>query len=93
MAKQGFLDITAHDYELVFGVDVQTGMDKANRWAGTIRSKIFGHFARLVYGDSLMTHAMVFTGCHEPEEGGGGVVRCACAVACGYLTSMVQVEG
>ena len=47
--------------------------------------KIFGHFARLVYGDSLMTHAMVFTGCHEPEEGGGGVVRCACAVACGYL--------
>ena len=32
MAKQGFLDITAHDYELVFGVDVQTGMDKANRW-------------------------------------------------------------
>jgi len=60
VAKQGFLDITAHDYELVFGVDVQTGMDKANR---------------LVYGDSLMTHAMVFTGCHEPEEGGGGVVR------------------
>ena len=46
-----------------------------------------------MYGDSLMTHAMVFTGCHEPEEGGGGVVRCACAVACGYLTSMVQVEG
>ena len=28
---------------------------------------------RLVYGDSLMTHAMVLTGCHEEE--GGGVVR------------------
>ena len=41
-----------------------------------------------------MTHAMVFTGCHEPEEGGGGVVRCACAVACGSLIiSIVQVEG
>ena len=85
MAKQGFLDITAHDYELVFGVDVQTGMDKANRWvmAVLLDQKIFEHFARLVYGDSLMTHAMVFTGCHEPEEGGGGVVRCACPVACG----------
>lgn len=30
--------------------------------------------SRLVYGDSLMTHAMVLTGCHEPEEA-GGVVR------------------
>lgn len=59
VAKQGFLDLTAHDYELVFGVEVQTGMDKASR---------------LVYGDSLMTHAMVLTGCHEPEEA-GGVVR------------------
>lgn len=58
VAKQGFLDVTAHDYELVFGCEVQTGMDKA---------------ARLVYGDSLMTHAMVFTGCHE--EDGPGVVR------------------
>ena len=55
VAKQGFLDVTAHDYELVFGCEVQTGMDKA---------------ARLVYGDSLMTHAMVFTGCHE-EDGPG----------------------
>ena len=58
VAKQGFLDVTAHDYELVFGCEVQTGMDKA---------------ARLVYGDSLMTHAMVFTGCHE-EDGPGKFV-------------------
>jgi len=58
VAKQGFLDLTAHDYELVFGCDVQTGMDKAHR---------------LIYGDSLMTHAMVFTGCHEEE--GVGVVK------------------
>merc|ERR1712029_508226 len=58
VAKQGFLDLTAHDYQLVFGVEVQTGMDKGSR---------------LVFGDSLMTHAMVFTGCHEEE--GVGVVK------------------
>ena len=55
MAKQGFLDLAAHDYPLVFGCEVQTGMDKASR---------------LVYGDSMMTHAMVITGCHVGEEGG-----------------------
>jgi len=53
VAKQGFLDLTAHDYELVLGVNVQTGLDKANR---------------LLYGDSLMTHAMVLTGCHLENE-------------------------
>merc|ERR1712102_73483 len=53
VAKQGFLDLTAHDYELVLGVNVQTGLDKANR---------------LVYGDSLMTHAMVLTGCHVEKD-------------------------
>ena len=37
----------AHDYNLVFGVDVQLGMEKADR---------------LIYGDSLMTHAMVGEG-------------------------------
>jgi aminopeptidase C len=36
--------LQAHDYSLVFGVDVQLGMDKSDR---------------LIYGDSLMTHAMV----------------------------------
>ena len=58
VAKQGFLDLGAHDFQLVFGVEVQTGMDKASR---------------LVYGDSLMTHAMVITGCHVEE--GGDVTR------------------
>jgi len=55
VAKQGFLDLEAHDYQLVFGVDVQTGMDKASR---------------LIYGDSQMTHAMVLTGCHVDDDGG-----------------------
>merc|ERR1719245_1834671 len=55
VAKQGFLDLTAHDYPLVFGSDVQIGMDKA---------------ARLIYGDSLMTHAMVLTGCHVSGKQG-----------------------
>ena len=36
--------IKAHDYKLVFGTDVQVGLDKASR---------------LIYGDSVMTHAMV----------------------------------
>ena len=56
IAKQGFLDLGAHDYQLVFGVEVQTGMDKANR---------------LVYGDSLMIHAMVITRCHVEERARG----------------------
>ena len=38
------MDVSAHDYELVFGVDVQRGLTKSDR---------------LIYGDSLMTHAMV----------------------------------
>lgn len=35
-----------HDFKLVFGVDIQTTMSKADR---------------LLYGESAMTHAMVFT--------------------------------
>ncbi|XP_052870148.1 bleomycin hydrolase isoform X1 [Anopheles cruzii] len=46
-AKQGIEDLDIHDFKLVFGVDIQTTMDKADR---------------LLYGDSMMTHAMVFTG-------------------------------
>jgi len=30
-AKQGFLDLGAHDFQLVFGVEVQTAMNKASR--------------------------------------------------------------
>ncbi|XP_023322851.1 bleomycin hydrolase-like [Eurytemora carolleeae] len=54
VAKQGYLDTQAHDYELVFGVDVQLGLSKDDR---------------LIYRDSLMTHAMVLTGCHIEEDG------------------------
>lgn len=41
------LAVYRHDFKLVFGVDIQTTMDKADR---------------LMYGESMMTHAMVFTG-------------------------------
>jgi len=54
VGKQGLLDVSAHDYELVFGVDVQRGLTKSDR---------------LIYGDSLMTHAMVITGCQVEENG------------------------
>jgi len=55
VAKQGYLDLEAHDYKLVFGTDVQVGLDKASR---------------LIYGDSVMTHAMMLTGCHIEDDGG-----------------------
>jgi len=43
----GVEDLCLYDYSLVFDVDVQLGLDKAER---------------LLYGDSAMTHAMVITG-------------------------------
>jgi len=45
-SKQGIQDLNIHDFNLVFGVDVQKTMTKADR---------------LLYGESAMTHAMVFT--------------------------------
>ncbi|XP_022904570.2 bleomycin hydrolase [Onthophagus taurus] len=48
--KQGVQDLKVHDFELVFGVDVQITMSKADR---------------LVYGESAMTHAMIFTGIYK----------------------------
>lgn len=39
--------LSRHDFPLVFGVDIQTTLSKADR---------------LLYGESAMTHAMVFTG-------------------------------
>ncbi|KAF4518554.1 hypothetical protein B566_EDAN004298 [Ephemera danica] len=39
-------EAVCHDYELVFGVEVNQGLSKADR---------------LLYGESMMTHAMVFT--------------------------------
>jgi len=38
--------VRRHDYKLVFGVDVTLGLSKAER---------------LLYGESMMTHAMAFT--------------------------------
>jgi aminopeptidase C len=38
--------VPRHDYNLVFGVDVTLGLTKAER---------------LLYGESMMTHAMAFT--------------------------------
>ena len=46
-SKQGILDLEAHDYQLVFDTRVNLNMNKAQR---------------LIYGDSLMNHAMVLTG-------------------------------
>lgn len=44
--KLGIQDIKIHDFKTAFGVDIQTTMTKADR---------------LIYGESAMTHAMVFT--------------------------------
>ncbi|XP_012269772.2 bleomycin hydrolase isoform X2 [Athalia rosae] len=45
-AKQGVQDLKVHDLKLMFGTDFQVGLTKADR---------------LVYGESMMTHAMAFT--------------------------------
>lgn len=42
------------DYKTLFNVDVALGLSKADR---------------LIYGDSLMTHAMVFTGFGTDDKG------------------------
>jgi len=44
--KHGIHDIKAYDFELMFGTDVHIGLSKADR---------------LLYGDSMMVHAMAFT--------------------------------
>lgn len=46
-SKEGSLDLQGHDYRLVYGIQRDLNLSKANR---------------LIYGTSLMTHAMVFTG-------------------------------
>lgn len=45
-AKQGIEDLEVHDFKLVFDTDIQVTLTKADR---------------LLYGESAMTHAMVFT--------------------------------
>ncbi|XP_077299691.1 bleomycin hydrolase-like [Arctopsyche grandis] len=44
--KLGLEDLKIHDFSLVFGTDIQTTLTKADR---------------VIYGESSMTHAMVFT--------------------------------
>ncbi|CAG9803242.1 unnamed protein product [Chironomus riparius] len=49
----GIEDLEIHDYKVLFNTEVQLGLNKAER---------------LIYGDSLMTHAMVFTGYGTDKE-------------------------
>ncbi|XP_043461903.1 bleomycin hydrolase [Leptopilina heterotoma] len=52
-SKQGLNDLKAHNYEALLGTDLQITLSKADR---------------LLYGDSMMTHAMVFTGASVDKE-------------------------
>uniref|UniRef100_T1J2L0 Bleomycin hydrolase n=1 Tax=Strigamia maritima TaxID=126957 RepID=T1J2L0_STRMM len=52
--SKGYLSLDCLDYKLVFGTDVCLNLDKANR---------------LIYGESKMTHAMVFTAVSVDENG------------------------
>lgn len=54
LREEGIMDRAALDVDTLFGFPVEGGMDKA---------------ARLDYGESLMTHAMVFEGVKLDEEG------------------------
>lgn len=51
--RKGILSIDAFDYQTVFGTDFSLGLSKADR---------------LIYGESLMQHAMVLTGVHYNNE-------------------------
>ncbi|KAF2362343.1 Peptidase C1B bleomycin hydrolase [Trinorchestia longiramus] len=53
MGKFGIHHLQAYDYSCLLGVDVHKGLNKSDR---------------LIYGDSLMTHAMTFTACHYPQS-------------------------
>lgn len=52
--KAGIEDLEIHDYKLVFGIEPSLGLTKADR---------------LIYGDSAMTHAMVFTAVSFDDQG------------------------
>lgn len=53
-SKQGIEDLGVHDFKLVFDVDIQKTLSKADR---------------LIYGESSMTHAMVFTAVSVDKNG------------------------
>lgn len=52
--KQGIEDLEIHNFKLVFDIDIQVTLPKADR---------------LIYGESAMTHAMVFTAVSVNEDG------------------------
>jgi len=52
--KHGIHDIKAYNFELMFGTDIHVGLSKADR---------------LLYGDSMMVHAMAFTAVSIDREG------------------------
>nr|CAI5864292.1 unnamed protein product [Callosobruchus analis] len=53
-SKQGIQDLKVHNFPLVFGVDIQNTLTKAER---------------LIYGESAMSHAMVFTAVNINDKG------------------------
>lgn len=57
--KQGLLALDSIDYDLGYNVDIHDA-----------KSKTFDKAQRLRFGESLMTHAMVFTGVDLDEKGG-----------------------
>ncbi|ENN72502.1 hypothetical protein HUJ04_001118 [Dendroctonus ponderosae] len=52
--KLGIQDLNIHNFPLIFGEDIHITMSKGDR---------------LLYGESAMTHAMVFTAVHTDENG------------------------
>ncbi|XP_017852552.1 bleomycin hydrolase isoform X2 [Drosophila busckii] len=59
-SKQGIEDMDVHDFKLVFDIDIQTTFSKADR---------------LIYGESAMTHAMVFTAVSVDQKGAAHKLR------------------
>ncbi|XP_043250154.1 bleomycin hydrolase isoform X1 [Colletes gigas] len=54
VGKQGIEDMNAYDFGLMFGTDVHVNLSKGDR---------------LLYGDSMMVHAMVFTAVSIDKDG------------------------
>ncbi|XP_054015464.1 bleomycin hydrolase [Hylaeus anthracinus] len=54
IGKQGIEDMNAYDFSLMFGTNIQVNLTKADR---------------LLYGDSMMVHAMAFTAVSIDDDG------------------------
>ncbi|KAF2899881.1 hypothetical protein ILUMI_06307 [Ignelater luminosus] len=59
-SSQGIQDLQIHNFPLVFGTDIQITMSKADR---------------LLYGESAMTHAMVFTAVSTDNENDEDIIK------------------